>query len=328
MPSIGFDKCLKSLQERFAISGTLFSGAKIRVLFAALICLTVFLSSCSRIFIYRTIGNGVSVSVSSSTSIAKLQAFQAFRFAKVGEKNIFQVDSLIAAITDSSIRSLENYYRLWALTRPVTGHRSIPLILHQTGPSEVLESEEFAERKKSWQEKTPDLLIKVYTDDECDAFVKWRFPPAVYEIYSDLPRTVMKADMFRYLVVLAEGGVYSDSDTNCLKPIPEWIDGIDSSLIVGVEADLSDANLPEANSLWYDYWIRRLQFCQWTFAGEAGHPALVGVVWRIMQKTKAWKRAADAYEEAIVWQLEEYLNTNTVSSFELIPPLHSIHPPC
>lgn len=33
-----------------------------------------------------------------------------------------------------------------------------------------------------------------------------------------------KADMLRYLVLLAEGGVYSDADTRALKPLTRWAD--------------------------------------------------------------------------------------------------------
>ena len=33
-----------------------------------------------------------------------------------------------------------------------------------------------------------------------------------------------KADFLRYLVLLAEGGVYSDADTRALMPLSHWAD--------------------------------------------------------------------------------------------------------
>ena len=37
----------------------------------------------------------------------------------------------------------------------------------------------------------------------------------MYDIYSSFPIGVMKADFFRYAVLLAHGGVYADVDTAC-----------------------------------------------------------------------------------------------------------------
>ena len=41
------------------------------------------------------------------------------------------------------------------------------------------------------------------------------FDPKVYAIYSTFPIGVMKADFFRYAVLLAHGGIYADVDTAC-----------------------------------------------------------------------------------------------------------------
>jgi mannosyltransferase OCH1-like enzyme len=56
------------------------------------------------------------------------------------------------------------------------------------------------------------------------------FDPKVYDIYSSFPIGVMKADFFRYAVLLAHGGVYADVDTACqvgweagLTKLTAWI---------------------------------------------------------------------------------------------------------
>lgn len=38
-----------------------------------------------------------------------------------------------------------------------------------------------------------------------------------------MPKSILKADFFRYLILFARGGVYTDIDTVSLKPIDEWI---------------------------------------------------------------------------------------------------------
>jgi hypothetical protein len=158
-----------------------------------------------------------------------------------------------------------------------------------------------------------------------DTFVRSTFPPLVYDAFNALPRIVMKADMFRYLVLLAYGGVYSDTDTNCLKPISEWAVGQDATMIVGIEADISKAILPNPEKPWHHYWMRRLQLEQWTIAAEAGHPALVSIVWRIIQKSRSWTRTEMEYQRAAVWQLEEGSNANEADSVhsQNRPPTHA-----
>ena len=39
--------------------------------------------------------------------------------------------------------------------------------------------------------------------------------PRAYAVYSSFPIGVMKADFFRYAVLLAHGGIYADVDTSC-----------------------------------------------------------------------------------------------------------------
>lgn len=86
---------------------------------------------------------------------------------------------------------------------------------------------------------------------------------------------VLKADLVRYLLVFTFGGVYTDTDTICLKPIRNWGDGKpDISLIVGVEADAKD--IPD----WEKSYGRQLQMVQWTFAAAPGHPVLANTFFR------------------------------------------------
>lgn len=126
--------------------------------------------------------------------------------------------------------------------------------------------------------------------------------PDVLEAYEALPKVILKADFFRYLILLARGGVYSDIDTQVIRPVSEWVpDELimeDFGLVIGIEAD------PDRED-WAQWYSRRVQFCQWTMMSKPGHPALVEVVARLTEKTLARKQARtllrDGEESIVEW---------------------------
>ena len=110
--------------------------------------------------------------------------------------------------------------------------------------------------------------------------------PDVIEAYFSLPIPILKADFFRYLLLLARGGVYADIDTEALRPAHLWLPETSPSdtvgLIVGIEADPTR----EDWDIWY---ARRIQFCQWVMRAKAGHPVLRETVARVTEATLARK---------------------------------------
>lgn len=111
--------------------------------------------------------------------------------------------------------------------------------------------------------------------------------PEVLEAYLAMPLPILKADFFRYLILLARGGIYADIDTFALKPAQEWIpQGLDTKsigLIIGIEAD---PDRPD----WAEWYSRRIQFCQWTIQSKPGHPVLIDIVSKITAETLKRKR--------------------------------------
>ncbi|ODQ68549.1 alpha 1,6 mannosyltransferase [Nadsonia fulvescens var. elongata DSM 6958] len=140
------------------------------------------------------------------------------------------------------------------------------------------------ERSMSWRQKNGWFVHEVLSDDTAHALIQHLYMnvPDVIEAYNALPLTILKADFFRYLILLARGGVYSDFDTENLKPIPNWIpndvDAQSIGLIVGIEAD---PDRPD----WKEWYARRIQFCQWTIQAKPGHPVLREIVSRITEIT-------------------------------------------
>ncbi|KAF3093025.1 membrane-bound alpha-1,6- mannosyltransferase Initiation-specific [Orbilia oligospora] len=141
----------------------------------------------------------------------------------------------------------------------------------------------------SWTHHHPDFIHEVITDQVALHLIKHLYGsvPQVLEAFTSLPSPILKADFFRYLILLARGGIYSDIDTAALKPATKWIPSnfrmASIGLVVGIEADPTGKN-------WAENYSRRLQFCQWTIQSKPGHPVLREVVARITEKTLDMKR--------------------------------------
>lgn len=147
----------------------------------------------------------------------------------------------------------------------------------------------FRPAEASWTEKHPGFVHEVVTDKAAVYLMRHLYAsvPEVVEAYNALPLPVLKADFFRYLILLARGGIYSDIDTTALKSTTDWIpDEVPRStfgLVVGIEAD---PDRPD----WHTWYSRRIQFCQWTIQAKPGHPVLRDVVANITEDTLRMKK--------------------------------------
>lgn len=119
---------------------------------------------------------------------------------------------------------------------------------------------------KSWLDKNPNLQWYFMDDNKCQQFIEDHFSTEFYNMYVSLPFGVMKADVWRVAVTYVYGGIYADTDCECIKPISEWLKP-DDRLIVGVEMDNGD-----------------LYNC--IFASEPKHPALLSVLNKFMELYK------------------------------------------
>lgn len=152
--------------------------------------------------------------------------------------------------------------------------------------------ESFRPAEASWTELHPSFVHEVITDEVAGHLIKHFYAsvPEVVEAYHSLPLPVMKADFFRYLILLARGGIYTDIDTTALKSAVEWVPPevprSSYGMVIGIEAD------PDRED-WHDWYSRRIQFCQWTIQSKPGHPVLVDVVATITEETLRRKKAGE-----------------------------------
>jgi alpha 1,6-mannosyltransferase len=187
---------------------------------------------------------------------------------------------------------------------PYDAQSKFPAYIWQTWkytPAQGEFSEEYREAEASWTILHPTFVHEVITDNVALHLIRHLYAsvPEVLEAYQALPLPVLKADFFRYLILLARGGIYSDIDTSALKSAAEWVpkdvSPQDYGMVIGIEAD---PDRPD----WAEWYSRRIQFCQWTIQSKPGHPILVDVVANITQETlkrKAEGRLTKSHKDII-----------------------------
>ena len=142
----------------------------------------------------------------------------------------------------------------------------IPKTIWQTYKCDETALPEYAaEAARTWKEHNPDHEYRYENDEQAAQTVRSALGSEAHGLYVGMPKGVMRADMWRYVVVFARGGVYADLDTLCLEPIRCWVPpGCD--MVIAVE--------------------NQCHLCQWTFAASQGHPLLQGVIDLLLQRAR------------------------------------------
>lgn len=157
----------------------------------------------------------------------------------------------------------------------IDGFRTIPKNIFQTSKN----MKEVSEGK--FKSLNPDYYTRMFSDEDADDLVKRNFPPKIYKAYKSMPKPVLRADYFRYIVLYLFGGIYSDTDTVCQKSFDSWIlADSDIQLIAGLELDQLE------NDNWHhSSYARQLQILQWTLISRPYHPIFGIVIDRIAEMT-------------------------------------------
>ena len=119
--------------------------------------------------------------------------------------------------------------------------------------------------------------ILTVLDDTNTLFVEDNFQdqPTLLSFWRDLNAPVLRAELVRYLTMLARGGVFSDVDTTCIKPIDEWIpvsfDGQLINAVIGIEYDDSASRTG-----------RPVNFSRRTMMAQPRHPIFEAIVARVV----------------------------------------------
>ncbi|KAF2680064.1 glycosyltransferase family 32 protein [Lentithecium fluviatile CBS 122367] len=212
------------------------------------------------------------------------------------------------------IRAAHKYKRELRYQQPLqTAGTVIPRKIWQTWKTGPLAFEQRdSDAAKTWPAKNPSYRYEVLTDDNSNQYVEWHYGPKgfnrpdIVNLYRELNITIIKADLLRYLVMYAEGGVYADIDVECLRPvdrfIPERYSEQEVDMIIGVEID---------EPAFVDHPIlgsKCKSFCQWTFAAKPRLPVMM----RLIENIQDWLHELSHEKGVAVSQLE--LDFNEVIS--------------
>ncbi|SCV00060.1 LANO_0F05006g1_1 [Lachancea nothofagi CBS 11611] len=218
----------------------------------------------------------------------------------------FQAENL----REASVTSLRSQL---ALQFPYDTSEPIPKRVWQTwkypldSPKMKAEFRMLAGRWKDAVGEAPLYEYALISDDHMMPLLRnlYGAVPQVIQAFESLPLPILKADFFRYLILYARGGIYSDIDTYPLKPLDSWPSissigdsKIDSAIqykglrsvsestvrelgfVAGIEADPDRVD-------WNEWYARRIQFCQWTIKSKPGHPLLRELIINITATTLA-----------------------------------------
>lgn len=114
----------------------------------------------------------------------------------------------------------------------------------------------------SWLACNPDWQYTLVGTEGASRFVRQHFShdERILNVHFGLRNHGAQSDFMRYLLLLVEGGVYSDTDVTCIKPIDEWIPSRwrqQVRAVVGIEGDSRGEGVI-GGMLW------DVQFGQWT----------------------------------------------------------------
>lgn len=163
------------------------------------------------------------------------------------------------------------------------------------------------ERAMSWTMKNPAHRYEVLTDDNSIPYVEYHYGPErlnrpdivhMYKSLNGVKTRIIQADLLRYLIMYAEGGVYADIDVEAIRPVDHWIPKRlaerDIGMIIGVETDEPEfVDHPVLGS-------KAQSFCQWTFACKPGLPVMM----RLIDEILVWIQGLAAAQQCAITQLD------------------------
>jgi len=171
----------------------------------------------------------------------------------------------------------------------------IPKVIHMTVEDRSRVPCHVTGLMRSWARRNPGWRVWVWDAADRDRLIAESFP-RWRAYFAALPNGVERADLFKYAVLSAIGGLYTDIDVECRRPIEEWPgvyalmrqgqgqgQGVGgngttsppppplpkSALVLGIEAMHDDAQTYVDAKHVYP-----LQLSAWTVLSSPGHPAL------------------------------------------------------
>lgn len=106
----------------------------------------------------------------------------------------------------------------------------IPKTIYQTWKTQNLPNK-LEKLHSSMRKKNPEYKHIIYTDEQMDDYMQANAEKEIYKIYLKLNHIVAKADIWRYTILLNNGGIYLDIDSEITGSLENLISPSDKAII-------------------------------------------------------------------------------------------------
>jgi len=198
--------------------------------------------------------------------------------------------------------------------------QTIPTILHQTWRNASLPAK-FARWRRDWHDLHPHWEHRFYDDSDIRRVVVDRAPQFL-GVFEALPRPILRVDLFRYLIVHLDGGVYADLDMQPYRPSDPLLAG--ASCVLSVESHVSKTYQRVVG------YRQPWQIGNCIFAAAPGHPFLAELLDRIARGATATVVTDDDVEEVtgprVLTRLIYELSAERRGAVKVLPQIHWMAP--
>ena len=180
----------------------------------------------------------------------------------------------------------------------------IPKTIYQTWKTQNL-PDKLEKLHSSMRKKNPEYKHIIYTDEQMDDYMHANAEKEIYKIYLKLNHIVAKADIWRYTILLNNGGIYLDIDSEITGSLENLISPSDRAIITAEK----NKNL----------------FVQWALLFEKNHIILENTLNNIIRDIHNNKNQFNHHEISIQLQGSPVLDFSAVIP-QALDPNHRIDP--
>lgn len=181
----------------------------------------------------------------------------------------------------------------------------IPQIIHQSWKTNEVPADWKGFQAKV-QQLHPDWEYILWTDESSEAFVAKEYPDFL-SIYQGFSRNIMRADVFRYLIMYKMGGMYLDLDYEMLRTFD--FEGAELVLPMNREKAYGDSYDGIGNAI---------------FASVPGHPFWAAVIEDMKEKPPKVKDFTEIVESTGPMLLTRIYEAGDFSNI-VVPGRHHFH---
>lgn len=158
----------------------------------------------------------------------------------------------------------------------------IPRIIHQTYKSIEEIPDVWKNTPASWKQQHPDWKYVFWSDADCLALVKERYPWFL-KTYNRYDYAIQRADAIRPMFMHTFGGLYVDLDIEAIRPLDELFCHKSDIYLIRTQNTGIVTNCIMASEPGCKFWLRVLE--EMVARAENPNPFAVGKHWLVMNTT-------------------------------------------